>query len=482
MKKREYSSVSSDDLSTDSKVSDLCKVSLQVMDEGVHIVDSRGRTVFYNTAMANLEGLDPSFVVGRTIQEVFPNLTEETSTLLQVLKSQKPIYDYVQTYYTLDGESVTTINSTIPIVIEGRCQGAVEIAKEISRVEQLAKAVRQVSGMSEAFPLEEAARNNGTIYSFEHVLGASEPIVAAKELAIAASRGDNPVLVYGETGVGKEVFAQSIHNASNRSSCRFVAVNCAALPEPLLESTLFGTVRGAFTGALDKPGLFEEAQKGTLFLDELDSMSLALQAKLLRVLEEKVIRRVGSTSLTPVDVRVIASLGDDPLDAMESNHLREDLYFRVAVNVIQIPPLRDRGEDIVLLANIFANRYAMATGQIVPSFENETLNLFLNYTWPGNVRELKNTMMAIVDTGKSPVSVSDLPDHFKRAIARAGVMKSETDYGLRVLVDNTELSMIKSSLMSTGGNVAAAARLLGISRQSLQYKIKKYGISNLTRN
>ena len=122
--------------------------------------------------------------------------------------------------------------------------------------------------MSEAFPLEEAARNNGTIYSFEHVLGASEPIVAAKELAIAASRGDNPVLVYGETGVGKEVFAQSIHNASNRSSCRFVAVNCAALPEPLLESTLFGTVRGAFTGALDKPGLFEEAQKGTLFLDE----------------------------------------------------------------------------------------------------------------------------------------------------------------------------------------------------------------------
>ncbi|MBP8613913.1 MAG: sigma 54-interacting transcriptional regulator [Firmicutes bacterium] len=481
MEERESSFPRANSTDIDRRVLDLCKVSLGVMDEGVHIVDSTGRTVFYNTAMANLEGLDPSLVLGRTIQEVFPNLTDDTSTLLQVLKSQKPIYDYVQTYYTLDGESVTTVNSTIPIVVDGKCQGAVEIAKDISRIEQLAKAVRQLSRLSEAFPLDEVSRDNGTIYSFDHVLGTSETILTAKQLAITASRSDNPVLVYGETGVGKEVFAQSIHNASERSAYRFVAVNCAALPEPLLESTLFGTVRGAFTGALDKSGLFEEAQKGTLFLDELDSMSLALQAKLLRVLEERAIRRVGSTYLTPVDVRIIASLGDDPLDAMECNQLREDLYFRVAVNVIEIPPLRDRGEDIVLLANTFAKRYAMATGQPVPVLKDETLSLFLNYRWPGNVRELKNTVMAITDVCKSPVGVSDLPEHFKRAISRTGVMKSEADYALKVAVDNTELSMIKSSLANTGGNVAAAARLLGISRQSLQYKIKKYGISDLTR-
>lgn len=457
----------------------LCKTALAVMDEGIHIIDRSGQTVFYNTTMANLEGLIPSEVIGRPLHEVFPNLTPETSTLLKALNSGKPIYDYIQTYYTLEGASVTTINSTIPIRSGGECLGAVEIAKDISRIEHLARAVRKMSQSSDAFPFEEVNTNNGTVYSFKHLLGKSRPLLKAKEIAEVAARSEHPVLIHGETGVGKEVFAQSIHNGSSRAAKPFVAVNCAALPESLLESTLFGTVRGAFTGALDKQGLFEEAQGGTLFLDELNSMSPSLQVKLLRVLEEKTIRRVGSTQLIPVNVRIMASTGIDPFDALDQNQLRQDLYFRIAVNIIRIPPLRERGDDIAILITTFSHHYSRATGRPVPVFKSETLDFFRRYSWPGNVRELKNLIMTVTDMYDKPVTVSELPEHFRRAVKRSGHMQPGDRSSLKAVIDNTEVNMIKSSLENTGGNVAAAARLLGISRQSLQYKIRKYGIEDV---
>ncbi len=454
----------------------LCKTALAIMDEGVHIIDREAKTVFYNTTMANLEGLNPSEIIGHPLHKVFPKLTPQTSTLLRVLNSKKPIYDHVQTYYTLSGASVTTVNSTLPIISRGECIGAVEIAKDLARIQQLTNAIRKLSQSNDVFPFEESHNKNGTIYSFKHMLGESQPFLKAKKLACVAAKGEHPVLIHGETGVGKELFAQSIHNASKRAARPFVAVNCAALPESLLESTLFGTIRGAFTGALDKQGLFEEAESGTLFLDELNSMSLSLQAKLLRALEERAIRRVGSTQLVPVDVRIMASTGIDPLDAIDQGQLRQDLYFRIAVNIIRVPPLRERGKDIALLARAFSHRYSLATGKPKPVLEDETLDLFSTYCWPGNVRELKNTVMAITDTCENPVAISDLPEHFTRAIRRHSSAGYTVQPGLKAVVNNAEIDMIKSSLESTGGNVAAAARLLGISRQSLQYKIRKYNI------
>lgn len=484
MKKENLSGPSSN-VTDSSQVTEthlLYKGALAIMEEGIHIIDRGGKTVFYNTTMANLEGMNPSEVIGRPIHEVFPSLTPQTSTLLRVLNSGEPIYDHVQTYYTLGGASITTVNSTLPIISGGKCNGAMEIAKNLARVEQLSKTVRRLSQNSDAFPFEETNNDNGTIYSFKHMLGESQPFLKAKKLASVAAKNEHPVFIYGETGVGKEVFAQSIHNSSKRARERFLAINCAALPESLLESTLFGTVRGAFTGALDKQGLFEEAEGGTLFLDELDSMSLSLQAKLLRALEEKTIRRVGSTHSVPLNVRIMVSTGIDPFDAIEQKQLRQDLYFRVAVNIIEIPPLRKRGEDIILMAEEFARRYSLATGKPTPVLKDETLDFFRRYQWPGNVRELKNIIMAVTDLYKEPIAVSDLPEHFKRAVIRTSPMQQNTnESGLKAVIDNTEASMIKSSLESTGGNVSAAARLLGISRQSLQYKIRKYNMEDLQR-
>jgi arginine utilization regulatory protein len=454
----------------------LFKTALSIMDEGIHIVDHEGRTVFYNTTMANLERLDPSEIIGLPLRQVFPKLTTETSTLLKVLNSGEPIYDHVQTYYTCSGASITTINSTLPIMAEGRCIGAVEIAKDLARVEQLTLAIPRLSRHSDVFPFEKAKQNNGTMYSFEHMLGKSRLFKQAKRLASIAAGNDHPVLIYGETGVGKEVFAQSIHNAGRRMSKHFVAVNCAALPESLLESTLFGTVRGAFTGALDRPGLFEEAHGGTLFLDELNSMSLLLQAKLLRALEENAVRRVGSTKLIPVDVRVMASTGIEPLEAVEQKQLREDLYFRVAVSIIEVPPLRRRAKDAILMAQEFSKKYSAAVGKPAPVFGKDVLRLFQNYRWPGNVRELKNLVTALANIDESPISVKDLPEHFKRSVSRFCAGEDNDKSSLKKVVDSTEVNMIVNSLEDTGGNVAAAARLLGISRQSLQYKIRKYGI------
>ena len=453
------------------------KVVLATMDEGIHIVDERGRTVFYNIAMARLEGLHPSEVLGRTITEVFPKLTPETSTLLRVLRTKQAIYDNVQTYHTYYGNTITTVNSTIPIIIDGECVGAVEIAKDVARIHHLAKSLQELSESNSTFPTEKIPTGNGTVYTFERMIGTSAAFLKAKKLAQKAAGNDGPVLLYGETGVGKEVFAQSIHNASKRASREFIAVNCAALPESLLESTLYGTVRGAFTGATDHPGLFEQASGGTLLLDELNSTSPNFQSKLLRAIEEKAVRRIGSTKLTPVDTRIIATLGVDPLEAVEQNMLRKDLYFRLAVNVIKIPPLRERKEDIILLANMFATLYSSALERPVPTFEKAVEEVFQRYHWPGNVRELKNVIQSTIELceRKDFIGIDDLPEHFKLALERTTkTVVCKDNSSLKTAVELMEYNMIRSALYDSSGNITVAARSLGITRQALQYKMRKY--------
>ncbi len=274
------------------------------------------------------------------------------------------------------------------------------------------------------------------------------------------------VLISGESGTGKELVARAIHYASPRAASPFLPINCSAIPQELFESELFGHVRGAFTGAVDsRAGFFQTADGGTIFLDEISEMKLALQVKLLRVLEDQEVYMVGATRPVKVDVRIIAATNKDLMSMVKKGAFREDLYFRLSIMTIAIPPLRDREEDILLLAHHFGITAANEFGKPIPQFTHKALEALKNYDWPGNVRELKNVVHRLVlmsDTGI--IDITDLPPHMRFSIsAHAGVN--------RPLVD-VENEHIRNVMASVGGNKTRAAEVLGIDRKTLREKLK----------
>ncbi|MBE3575475.1 MAG: sigma 54-interacting transcriptional regulator, partial [Firmicutes bacterium] len=343
---------------TSSGREEIFRVVLECLEEGIHVVDADGVTVFYNRAAAAIDNLNPSEVVGRPLLEVFPSLTVETSTLLRVLQSGQPETDRQQAFTNFKGDEITTVNSTYPIWGEAedrggggrrrRLLGAVEVARDITRLKDLSERMlvlqRQLAGASSgrtgAPDEQEAPSAAGAVYTFEDIIGEGPAMRALKSLAAKAAQRHCPILVWGETGSGKELLVQAIHNAGPRRHRPFVAQNCAALPEPLLEGILFGTQKGGFTGAVDRPGLIELADGGTLFLDEIDSLQLNLQAKLLRVIQDRMVRRVGGTASRKVDVRFMAACGGDPQQAVAEGRLRADLFYRLNVVGLHVPPLR----------------------------------------------------------------------------------------------------------------------------------------------
>ena len=282
--------------------------------------------------------------------------------------------------------------------------------------------------------------------------------------------------MYGESGTGKELFVQSIHNASSRAAGPFIAQNCAAIPENLLESILFGTSKGSYTGAVDRPGLFELANGGTLFLDELNSMPFDLQAKLLRVLEDGAVRRIGSTHVISVNVRVISAMNVYPALAMEANQLRTDLFYRLNVLTFELIPLRQRKEDILYLSDIFINQYNKQLRKHVSRLDDHVKTIFYKHPWPGNVRELKHTIEYMMNVCEgSMLTGQDLPMMMKN-IQPDQAEETRTSFVLRDHLKELEIQLINDALDASGGNVQKAAVLLDIPRQTLQYKMKKLNL------
>jgi len=292
------------------------------------------------------------------------------------------------------------------------------------------------------------------------------------------------VLIQGETGTGKELVARAIHRASPRKDKLFVAINCAAIPADILESELFGYVKGAFTGAnKDKAGKFELAEGGTLFLDEITEMDFNLQAKLLRVLQERQIERLGSNSSIHIDIRVIAASNRDPQAAIAQQKLREDLYYRLNVFTIELPSLKDRGQDILVLADYFLNKHAKEFAFPYSGIDEQAKNLLLNHAWPGNVRELENMMeRAIVISGGKIISAEHLPFHHPILPHSESTQATKdtpeiTNLDLNEQVEKLERDLIHSALQQNANNKSKAAQQLKISERSLWYKIKKYALS-----
>jgi len=308
----------------------------------------------------------------------------------------------------------------------------------------------------------------------------SPSMVKAVELAEKVAPHPSTVLVTGESGTGKEVIARLIHRASTRSDQPFVPVNCGAIPENLLESELFGHVRGAFTGAeRDRVGLFEEANGGTLFLDEIGELPISLQVKLLRTLQDREIRRVGESVSRRVDVRIVAATSRDLKKEVEGGTFRSDLFYRLNVVNIHLPPLRHRGEEIPLLVQHFLGKYNEALGMKVEGMEPAAMNLMLAYGWPGNVRELENVIERATVLSDAPkIGVEQLPETVQNRDASGGVPDSlpEDELSVKKRTASLEKQLIRRALEITGGNRTRASDLLDLSYRALLYKIRDYGL------
>lgn len=448
---------------------------IESIDEGIHFVDKDGKTLIYNDSMAKLEQMDKEYVLNKPFKDVLQSMEIKNSTLVKVLRNKNTIKNNVQRYLNKDGKEITTINTTIPIIVDEKLLGVLEVSKDMTQIQTLSDQILK---------LKEIKNNNINNpkkigYNFEDIIGKSDVIKNAIKISKKACKSDATVFIYGETGTGKELISQSIHYGSKRKDKPFIAQNCAAVPESLLEGILFGTVKGGFTGAIDRPGLFEQANNGTLLLDEINSMPIQLQAKLLRVLQEGYIRRVGGTKDVAVDVRVIATTNENPEDILNDGKIRKDLYYRLNVIYIEIPPLRERGEDIILLANNFIEKYNKKLEKNVEEISSKAIKILRNHYWQGNVRELENTIyssMSMMDDesvlSEDMVNINNYKTNLVENTYVVDVESKPLDW----IVADIEERYINEALEKTNDNITKAAAILGVTRQNLQYKIKKYNI------
>lgn len=455
---------------------------MQWLEEGIIVLDKDFTITYYKPASTEITGFDSDEAIGKKLFEVFPHLDSNTSTFYKVITTGKPVINEVQNYINYKGKSVSIITTTVPIYEDGELVGAFEIFKDLTNMRELSEKILMLQ--NELYSKKSGKNNkisNGTQYTINDIVGESRSMVELKNRIRKLANSGSPVFIYGETGTGKELIVQSIHNLSNRREKPFIAQNCAALPENLLESILFGTAQGSFTGAKDRPGIFELADGGTLFLDEINSMNLELQSKLLRVIQDGVIRRIGSSTTKDVNVRIIAATNMDPNVMLEQNLMRRDLFYRLNVIYLHVPPLRERKEDIPLLTNHFINVLNRKMSKNIKGVTKEVQQRFLDNEWLGNVRELENTVESAMNFSDGDyIELKDLqnynilgqsPSYIKYPIGEI-----PKDMGLKSAVAEYEKSLIISAIEEAGGNCARAARALKIPKQTLHGKLKRLGI------
>ena len=427
--------------------------------DGILIVDKNGIIRDHRIAMNYYWKEEET--VGHHIRELYPGLDEDSSTILRALRTGQAIYDQRQELVNSRGEQVELDATTIPIVVNGEVEGAVDCARFYVVGQRIVRGGRR-----------------GGLSTLGRIVTQSPKMEDLKRRIRSAAQLDSPVLIYGETGTGKELVAEALHSEGPRGGEPFVAQNCAAIPSNLLESLFFGTEKGSYTGALTRKGLLEEADGGTLFLDEIGDLSLQMQVKLLRFLQEKTFSRVGSNRELHADVRFIAATSRNLEELMAANKFREDLYYRLNIFPIVMPDLSKRKGDVMLLAEHFLSKFNLKYGKDIKRLSTPAINMLMAYHWPGNVRELENCMERAVITAQDdciygynlPASLQ-MPSH-DVPYSRDG----EAPADLPTMVDSFERELIVAALKRSPGNMSAAARELGISPRVLHYKMHRLGL------
>jgi PAS domain S-box-containing protein len=440
---------------------------LELLYDGIVMVDDQARITMINQKYCDFLGVRLEEAIGKHVTEVI-----EHSRLHVVLKTGQPEIGAM-----MKAKDREIVVMRLPIRKDGAVTGAIGkvMFTDLHELKTLAQRLNVAESKLDYYR-NELKKAQGSKYSFEQIIGTSENMREAKSLALSVSKSRSTVLIRGESGTGKELFAHAIHGASSRSEGPFVRINCAAIPAELLESELFGYEDGAFTGAKKggKPGKVELAEGGTLFLDEIGDMPLNMQVKLLRFLQEKEFERIGGTRIQSADIRIIAATNRPLEEMVQRGEFREDLYYRLNVFHIHIPPLRERGADIITTAQFILGCLNNDLGKSIRGFHPEVEDLFMNYQWTGNVRELQNIIERSLHIAEDQIELNHLPTYLLNLDASNKI----TSYSLEKELEKTEMNMIKLALKECGGNRNKAAKLLGIHRASLYRKLEKHGIEN----
>ncbi|KHF39524.1 sigma-54 interaction domain-containing protein [Halalkalibacter okhensis] len=443
---------------------------IQSSDDAISVVDENGIGLMINPAYTRLTGLQPEEVIGHPATA---DISEGESMHLQVLETGKAVRGVSLKVGPMKKDVIVNV---APIIVDGQKRGSVGVIHDVSELNFLHGQLEQAKKRIQTLEAK---------YSFDEIIGTSEEMRVAIEQAKLAASTPATILLRGESGTGKELFAHAIHSESQRKHHSFVRVNCAALSEQLLESELFGYEEGAFSGAKrgGKRGLFEEADHGSIFLDELGELSSMMQAKLLRVLQEQEIIRVGGTKPISINVRVIAATNVNLEKAIAEGRFREDLYYRLNKFPISIPPLRERMNDLELLAMHLLRKLNKDYGRYVQSISREAVDYLSDYNWPGNVRELENVLartMIYMEPASRRVDIQHLPPLFSEGKIKSYIPKRPTwekEGTLQEQLNTYEKSLIINTLERYQGNRTKAAKSLGISIRSLYYKMEKYHIA-----
>jgi arginine utilization regulatory protein len=446
--------------------------------DGVLVANAKGVIVYYNQAMSRIDEVPPEQALSQKVTDIY-DLDNTTSLVMQCLAKRTAIIDEPIYYRTRMGKFANTIHTVMPIFNRDKLVGAICFVKDYHVMTETIAAM----------PLPENDRQfDIAAITFEKIIGTDPAFVDAINSARMAAGTPSPVMLFGETGTGKELFARAIHNHSSRSARKYTPVNCAAIPENLLEGILFGTSKGAFTGSVNKAGLFERTNKGTIFLDEVNSMPVGLQSKILRSVQEKRIRRIGALKEIEIDLKIVSSVNKDPHVAITDGTLRSDLFYRLGVVFIHIVPLRDRMGDLEVLVSHFISKHNVLLGKNVERISNEVMDLFKVYNWPGNIRELEHVIegaMNVVGTD-AEIQPRHLQSHFsnwtvktrpEEHLAREAARPEPRHGGLIKTTAAHEKTIIADTLAANRGNITRTAKALGISRQLLYYKIKKFKIN-----
>lgn len=433
--------------------------------EWIVVVDTYGEIVYMNKNYCQFLEIDRNDAIGKHVTEVIEN----SRMHIVATSGKEEIADlqYIKGNYM--------IANRIPIFSEGKLIGALGtvIFRDTKEWNKMNSHIKSLMPKLQTY-LQDWDENSGAKYTLQDIKSVSQPITDLKEKVKNIASGDISVLIRGESGTGKELFAHSIHQLSARSHQPFIKVNCGAIPEHLLESELFGYEEGAFTGAKKggKKGKFLLAHGGTIFLDEIGDMPLNMQVKLLRVLQEKEVEPVGSVKPLAVNVRVIAAT-NRPLEKMiEEKRFREDLFYRINVITLKIPPLRDRPEDIIHLTDYFLDKISMRAGKRITMIDEEVRNVFYQYNWPGNLRELENVIEAAVHLAEGDrITLRALPDSLT---GDPKILIGQLS--LKEILEETEKRIIVTTLEQVNQDKQKAAKALGISKSSMYEKIKKYAL------
>ncbi|MBA4710828.1 sigma-54 interaction domain-containing protein [Aquitalea aquatica] len=466
----------------DSQLASAISIFMEFLDalpQPVAIVDAAGNYVYYNEESAHIDDYQAAHALGNPVLQIYPQLNQHSSTLLQAAFKGKRYHNQYQLYYNPGGNPVHQVHTTLPLQNSGGdIIGAIEISRDLSVINHLHE---QFIDLQQKLHGQQPPGDDGIVTCEPEM---QKLIHQAQRLA----KTDVQVLIYGETGTGKELFARLLHTHSERARQPFLVLNCAAMPEPLFESALFGTVKGAFTGAEDRKGLLESAHGGTLFLDELNSMPMAVQGKLLRALQEQTFRRVGSSQECRVDVRIIAATNESPQTMLDKQRIRPDLLYRLNVGYLTIPPLRERKRDIPLLAQAFLEKNGKITGNRVKRISPAVLERLQRHRWPGNVRMLENIILRSLifcENGdeldfilleEDEQQLEPLPPcTTTTALPSPPAVDNEASASLEAQVAAYERTLLLHYLKRYP-NLSEAARQCGLPRATLQYKMKKYGI------